>query len=342
MEKIFQIDLAEKDKPTFKPYKEISASDYNIYEKDIENWFSKNRDVLFSDKDAILIFYQETSGERQADILGIDSQGNLIIIELKRSWADRTTIGQVLDYAATISKWSYENFNDKFKEYKGADKELIKEFRAFVDNEEFQEDDLCKTQRLFVVAPHFEENLIKVIRWLKKYQLPIDIIPFALYEQKGQLIIKVKQIEVEPLSFGGIWKGDWFFNTNETYAPGAYKKMLKNNCIAIYGYDNPKEILSGPNTGDRVYYYRNGMGIIAVAEIDDDIKSTDIIFNQKTNNEYIRMVKNLISLSDGESGISSAEVKRMGYNLPVRSTLCKIYNAKVAEMLHREIKDKVS
>lgn len=342
MEKIFQIDLAEKDKPTFKPYKEINASDYHIYEKDIENWFAKNRNVLFSDKDAILILYQETSGERQADILGIDSQGNLIIIELKRSWADRTTIGQVLDYAATISKWSYENFNDKFKEYKGADKELIKEFRAFVDNEEFQEDDLCKTQRLFVVTPHFEENLLKVIKWLKKYQLPIDIIPFALYDQKGQLIIKVKQIEVEPLSFGGIWKGDWFFNTNETYAPGAYKNMLKNNCIAIYGYDNPKEILSGPNTGDRIYYYRNGIGIIAVAEIDDDIESTDIIFNQKTNNEYIRMVKNLISLSDGETGISSAEVKRMGYNLPVRSTLCKIYNAKVAEMLHREINDKVS
>ncbi len=339
MEKIFQLNLTDKNTPQFEAFKEINAYDYNLYEKDIENWFTNNREVLFSDKDSIFIISQEKTGERQADILGVDSQGYLIIIELKRGWADRTTIGQVLEYASTLSKWSYEKFNAKFKESKGNKKELINEFKAFVENDEFQQDELCKKQRLFIVAPHFDDNLIKVVTWLKTYDLPIDIAPFTLYEKDGNLLIKVHQIEVEPISFGGSWGGDWFFNTNETYSPGAFMKMLKNSCIAVYGYENSEEILSRPNTGDRVFFYRNVIGIIAVGELEDKIDPTDCVFNKKEDNEYMRKVKNLISF---EKGISSAEVKRMGYNLPVRSTLCKIYNAKIADMVYRQIKEKAS
>lgn len=144
MERIFELDLSDKKKPKFELYQEISPSDYDIYEKDIENWFVDNLSVLFSDSDSIFILSQEVKGEKQADILGIDSQGSLIIIELKRGQADRTTIGQVLDYASTLSSWGYDNFNSRYKSHSKNNTELIDEYRKFVDNADFLEDDLCK------------------------------------------------------------------------------------------------------------------------------------------------------------------------------------------------------
>lgn len=335
MERIFELDLSDKKKPKFELYKEISPSDYDIYEKDIENWFVDNLSVLFSDSDSIFILSQEVKGEKQADILGIDSQGSLIIIELKRGQADRTTIGQVLDYASTLSSWGYDNFNSRYKSHSKNNTELIDEYRKFVDNADFLENDLCKKQRLFIVAPHFEEEISRIVHWLNSYDLPIEVTPFTLYKKGSELLLKVNQINVEPLPFGCKWGGDWFFNTNETYGKGAYEKMLANKCIAIYGYPNPEEILSAPNDEDRVFFYRNGVGIIAIAEFDSSIEPSNTIFGEIDNSEYIRKVKNLMKFP---SGISASEVRSLGYNLPVRSTLCKMYNDKVADMIALKVK----
>ncbi|EKO3871367.1 hypothetical protein P0E20_005403 [Vibrio harveyi] len=335
MEKIFELDLSDKRKPKFELYREISPSDYDIYEKDIENWFAENLNVLFTDADSVFILSQESKGEKQADILGIDSQGNLIIIELKRGLADRTTVGQVLDYASTLSAWEYENFNARYKSYKNNGTELIDEYRKFVDSQDFSKDELCKKQRLFIVAPHFEEEISRIVHWLSSYDLPIDVAPFTLYLKGDELLLKVNQINVEPLSFGCKWGGDWFFNTNETYSRGAYKNMLEHSCIAIYGYSNPEEMLSAPNDGDRVFFYRNGVGIIAIGEFESTIEPSNSIFGKKDEGEYIRKVKNIVEVTNG---ISASEVRGLGYNLPVRSTLCKIYNDKVADLIVRRAK----
>ena len=71
------------------------------------------------------------------DILALDSEGNLIIIEAKRDWSDRSTVGQILDYAAHLQEWDYAAFNSRSKKYFGQDVELIERFREFVDNSDF-------------------------------------------------------------------------------------------------------------------------------------------------------------------------------------------------------------
>ena len=45
------------------------------------------------------------------------------------------------------------------------------------------------------------------------------------------------------------WQGDWFFNTNETHAPGAYSKMFCQQVVAIYGYHNGPENLQAAAEG---------------------------------------------------------------------------------------------
>ena len=99
----------------FSPLEPCSAHELKVKEKQIEAWLARSPELLFSEEEAVLIIAQELAGEPQADLLAVDSQGNLIIIEIKRHWSDRNTVGQLLDYAARLSEWDCEAFNKRWK-----------------------------------------------------------------------------------------------------------------------------------------------------------------------------------------------------------------------------------
>lgn len=336
-DKLFEIHDLE-DTPSFSIIEEVTPHSIKVKEKHFEEWVAKNPKLLFTDEDAVLVLAQEVSGEPMADILAVDSQGSLIIIEAKRDWSDRTTLGQILDYAAHLNDWDYDQFNARAKKYWGNDIELIDRFRAFVENSDFPKESLFKTQRLFIVAPQSDSNLLKVIDWLKQYDVPIDYIPFKLLQTKGQNhLLHIKQLDVEPLPPRTGWEGDWFFNTNETYGKGAYKKMIKQAVIAVYGYPDGKQRLDRPTPSDRVFMYANNVGIIAMGTItDEETFSSGDVFDKEKKREFHRRLGDFKSVSP-INAIKPAEVSQTGYNLPVRSTLCKIYNPTAAKWIAKEI-----
>lgn len=155
--------------------------------------------------------------------------------------------------------------------------------------------------------------------------------------EEGDYLLQVRQIDVEPLPQEWGWEGDWFFNTNETYGKGAYKKMIEQAVIAVYGYHDGKERLDKPSPGNRVFMYVNNIGIIGKGLIaGEETFSSGGVFDKKDDREFHRTLVDLKVLS-GKSAIKSADVSQMGYNLPVRSTLCKIYNPTVAKWISEEI-----
>lgn len=336
-DKLFHINNLG-DSPSFTLIDEVSAYSVKVKEKNFEEWIAKNPKLLFTDENAVLVIAQEVTGEPMADILALDSQGNLIIIEAKRDWSDRHTAGQILDYAAHLQEWDYNTFNGRAKKYLGEDVELIDKFRDFVDNLDFPEDELCRKQRLYIVAPDSDSSLFRVINWLKQYQVPIDYIPFKIMKtEKGDYLLQIRQIDVEPLPLKWGWERDWFFNTNETYGRGAYKKMLEQSVIAVYGYPDGKERLDKPSPGDRVFMYVNNIGIIAKGQIaEEESFSSGTVFNKKAGREFHRKLVELKAMNL-KNAIKSADVSQMGYILPVRSTLCKIYNPTVAKRVAEEI-----
>lgn len=326
------------DSPLFTLLNEVAAHSIKVKEKNFEDWVAKNPKLLFTDENAVLVIAQEVKGEPMADILALDSEGNLIIVEAKRDWSDRNTVGQLLDYAAHLKEWDYEAFNTRAKKYLGQDVELIDRFREFVDNPDFQKDQLCKEQRLYILAPDSDSSLIRIIEWLKQYKVPIDYIPFKIMKTEvGDYLLEIKQIDVEPLPLKWGFEGDWFFNTNETYGKGAYKNMVEQAVIAVYGYSDGKERLDKPTPGDRVFMYVNNIGIIGKGKIaDEESFSSGSVFGKKNDREFHRKLDDFQSVSTKDA-IKAAEVTHMGYNLPVRSTLCRIYNPGVARRIAEEV-----
>lgn len=237
-----------------------------------------------------------------------------------------------------MREWDYDTFNGRAKNYLGQDVELIDTFRQFVDNPDFPKDQLCKEQRLYIVAPGSDINLFRVIDWLKKYEVPIDYIPFKLMKTEGgDHLLEIGQIDVEPLPLKWGWEGDWFFNTNETYGKGAYRHMVEQAVIAVYGYTDGKDRLDKPSPGDRVFMYVNNVGIIGKGKVaEEESFSSGSVFQKKADREFHRKLVDFKAVS-AKNAIKSAEVSQMGYNLPVRSTLCKIYNPTVARRIAEEI-----
>ena len=68
----------------FRGFIKRSAVELGLAEKDLENWMSRNPTLLFGGEE-VLVIAQSISGQRMADILALDTDGNLVIVEIKRN-----------------------------------------------------------------------------------------------------------------------------------------------------------------------------------------------------------------------------------------------------------------
>lgn len=93
-----------------KHFVERLAADLGVREKTMEDWIASQPALLFP-KEQVLVIGQSIAGQSMADVLALDSVGNLIVVEVKRDWSDRSTVGQLLEYAAAYKDAAYETFN---------------------------------------------------------------------------------------------------------------------------------------------------------------------------------------------------------------------------------------
>jgi hypothetical protein len=327
-------------------YLEKSASELGVQEKTIEDWLANHPELLFP-KEQVLVFAQSVAGKHMADILALDSYGNLVIVEIKRDWSDRSTVAQLLEYAADCKDTPYETFNQWAQEYrKWAGGELLQKFREFTDRPGFPPEQLCAKQRVFIVAPDSDVGLKKIVNWLKAYGVPIEFIPFRLLADQNNTLRMIEitgvsaDIEVDQPTDS--WQGHWIFNTNETHAPGAYARMFKNGVIAIYGYENGGENLEGAAVGQKVFAYVNGCGLMALGEIVDPVvrlgKGIFLDKNGKQEPEEYHLPVDWRVVLSPETAISNSEASDMGYSLPVRTVFGRLHRGRLAHELEKKIR----
>ena len=119
---------------------------------------------------------------------------------------------------------------------------------------------------------------------------------------------------------------DWLLNTDESEVAGkdADIRMKARSVIAAWGSTYEAEAkLSKPEMGDRVFYFLDGTGIIAMATFDHSAPfSSNDIFHKQHEGEFSRKVVDLIKLAG--MVITPAEVKAAtGYALPTRGAALK-------------------
>ena len=332
--------VRDGEQTSFRRLEKCSASSLKLTEKDLENWMARHQALLFGGEE-VLVIAQSVQGRSMADILALDAEGNLVIVEIKRDWSDRKTIGQLLEYAADMSGRRYEYLERRHQAYwdshhRGKRYEsLLSRFQELSDDPNAGKDQIPKQpkgHRVCIVAPGSDDGLRRIIDWLKEYGVPISFIPFSLYvdadDPDGQILLEIEQLPKVQEPVGGAvdeWQGDWFFNTNERHAPGAYRKMFKQGVIAIYGYETGPDNLEGTEAGQRVFAYVNSRGILACGHVvDGQVVSGDTVFGEER--EYHLSVE-WETLVPDDRGVTNAQVRQeFVKGLPVRNVFCGLYH----------------
>ena len=98
----------------------------------LENWLEANPNSILEDGALLIIGRQVTTNLGSiVDLLGIDRQGNLVVVELKRDRTPRDTLAQVLEYGSFVEELDTDQLENILKNYLNDDAvNLAQQFSA--------------------------------------------------------------------------------------------------------------------------------------------------------------------------------------------------------------------
>jgi len=163
---------------------------------DLEPWIQSNPDILGSD--ISIIGNQVSSKSGPIDLLGIDTSGNLIIIELKRDKLPREALAQAIDYASDVSSWSIEKVSEICSSKTG--KPLEEFYQEQFPNVDLESIIINGIQRILLVGFSIESSLERMTEWLSDgYGVNINaiVLSYAKTESGDELLIRTSIISEE-------------------------------------------------------------------------------------------------------------------------------------------------
>jgi len=164
-------------------------------ERHLEDWLESSPRALT--QEPLLWIGRQTSASVEdgtifPDLLGVDSEGNLIIVELKRDEAPREVVAQLLEYAAWANELSdteiYRIAETYFETRSGfQDKTFDDAFRVVFDMLETDElPSLNRVLRLFIVAEEIPTRIAQVCRFLRaSYSMNIVCIDVSTFQTES-------------------------------------------------------------------------------------------------------------------------------------------------------------
>ena len=163
---------------------------------DLEPWLRDNPEILGAD--ILVIGNQITSKSGPIDILGVDSLGNILIIELKRDKLARDALAQAIDYASDVASWSIEKISEICSSKTGQSlEEAIQERFPDIDLESIN---INSTQRILLVGFSVESSLERMIEWLSDgYGVNINaiVLSYAVTAGGDEILIRTSIISEE-------------------------------------------------------------------------------------------------------------------------------------------------
>lgn len=173
-------------------------------EQHIEIWIENSPWAVIQDELLLWIDRQSSAQDEEGtiypDLLGVDSEGNLVIVEFKRGKTPRTVVAQLLEYAAWANDLSPEQipdlsdtYFDKHDEFRG--KTFTEAFREVFDIPETDElPPLKRKLRLFVIAEEIHPRVASVCRFLRRsYKMDVSCIMVSKFQtESGDEIVSTE------------------------------------------------------------------------------------------------------------------------------------------------------
>lgn len=192
--------LFEMTKSEFRPIEKASFSEAKILERsDLQRLLRSQISVLGQE---LFVLAEEfgdwEDSKRRIDLLAIDSEANLVVIELKRTSDGGHMELQAVRYASMISTMTFDRAEAAHAQYLsrlGNEPELARQnmldFLGWTDpdQEEFGEE-----VKILLVSEDFGKELTTAVLWLREHDIDIQCIRFKPYLDGNKLYVDIETI----------------------------------------------------------------------------------------------------------------------------------------------------
>jgi hypothetical protein len=188
--------IFEFNNDNFKKIEQTQFFNEGILERQhLQNALKKQIDVITSD---VLIISEEfaewSDSKRRIDLLGIDKEGNIVVIELKRTETGEHMDLQAIRYASMVSTLTFARAVEIFTKYLvsiqsdlDAENELSNHLG---DNREHFASDV----KIILVSSDFSKELTTSVMWLNEKGLDIRCYRLIPLKLDSKILIDVQQI----------------------------------------------------------------------------------------------------------------------------------------------------
>jgi len=151
-------------------------------ENRIEKWIKQDISVL--QPNLFVIGEQvRTAYGKYIDLLCIDSEGSLVIVELKRGMTPREVTAQALDYASWVKELGVEKISEIALAHLPSGETLESAFLAKFDTE--LPDTINSHHSMLVVASEIDDSTQRIIRYLSEAGIDINAVQFHMFHTDG-------------------------------------------------------------------------------------------------------------------------------------------------------------
>ncbi len=233
-------------------------------EDDLQRWIAEDPQLIGLD---LLIIGREiyTSFGARIDILGLDQDGNLVVIECKRERTPREVIAQLLDYGSWVSALNTRQVHDLALE-------RLKRPLADAFTECFEStipEALNTTHSLIIVATEFDPSSRRIVEYLAQvHNLAINAIFFSTFEHKGELLLAIEWlldqedvVERAESKTAAPWSGLSYVNIGQSKDRN-WEDMRKYGFISAGGGAKYVGALQRLAPNDEIVAYQKGVGYV--------------------------------------------------------------------------------
>lgn len=241
-----------------------SLANEGFKEEDLREWIIDSSSDILGEE--LFLIGREVSVQELGDaidILGIDRDGNLVIIELKRGSLRDPVDFQGLKYAAYTAQWDYEELKEQFEYFKSTrwGQKLYDGSVSFTEQlDSFCNEDYTfnQDQRMLLVGESIRERLNLVVRWLADRSVDVAVVEVDLLKEGDRLYIDADQTipapeesppKIRPDTSDKPWKADsrnWHLNERTNHETS---ELLEEIVASI----EEVESLDGPDWEQKLY-----------------------------------------------------------------------------------------
>jgi len=180
---------------------ETTFSEQGVYERrDIQRVLRENIKVL---GESLLVIAEEfgewIDSNRRIDLLCLDTDANLVVVELKRTDDGGHMELQAIRYAAMVSKMTFDQLLDTHARFLNrtepdidAAKSAILEFLSW---DSIDEDRFGTETRIVLASADFSKELTTAVMWLNDHDVDIKCVRLKPYRlENGPMLLDIQQL----------------------------------------------------------------------------------------------------------------------------------------------------